>query len=277
MKVRNTFDLVMRDSVSLPESGAPLVGPQALLPQATLRRFASLGSRVPMLSVRLGVVLDRLRCVCADARFTVIWGPLRRTLIWSLFLFALAAYGKSSAETGPPESRAPQAEPIEDGPTGPSSPLPCGPSAPPVVSPPVAPTECRCAPAASRSMAILPDGRVVLNEADATDLRKLPSVGEKRAQAILELRARLGGRFKNFAELRRIRGFGPRTLAKFREHAVLDRPEPPKAPDSASPSPESTETPLPAGRGPTPVLRDPSENGGVVAQGASAPSAGRSQ
>jgi competence protein ComEA len=60
-----------------------------------------------------------------------------------------------------------------------------------------------------------------LNQADAAELRRLPGVGAKRAQAILLLRQRLG-RFQKPADLLRVKGIGPRTLERLLPHVVLD-------------------------------------------------------
>ncbi|MBI4950648.1 MAG: helix-hairpin-helix domain-containing protein [Myxococcales bacterium] len=65
------------------------------------------------------------------------------------------------------------------------------------------------------------DGRVILNLASEPDLRHLPGVGARRAQAILELRGRLG-RFRRLEELLRVRGIGPRMLQRMRPLVVLD-------------------------------------------------------
>lgn len=69
------------------------------------------------------------------------------------------------------------------------------------------------------------DGKVILNEATAAELVALPGVGPARAQAILELRNRLG-KFKKATDLLRVRGIGLRTLQKMTQHFELDRPEP---------------------------------------------------
>lgn len=67
------------------------------------------------------------------------------------------------------------------------------------------------------------DGKVVLNRANIEQLRKLPGVGPKRAQAILDLRAKLG-RFRRATDLLRIKGIGPKSLKKLQPHFVLDPP-----------------------------------------------------
>lgn len=62
---------------------------------------------------------------------------------------------------------------------------------------------------------------VVLNRADAAELRRLPGVGAKRAEAIVLLRQRLG-RFQRARDLLRVKGIGPRTLERMLPHLVLD-------------------------------------------------------
>lgn len=77
---------------------------------------------------------------------------------------------------------------------------------------------------------ILPDGRVVLNDASADELTTLPGIGPARASAIIELRTRLKG-FKKVEDLLRIRGIGWKSLAKLKERVVVSRPlEAPVAP-----------------------------------------------
>jgi competence protein ComEA len=69
------------------------------------------------------------------------------------------------------------------------------------------------------------DGRVILNTASASELTRLPGVGQKRAEAIVKLRERLG-RFRRATDLLRVRGIGVRSLKKMLPHLVLDPPEP---------------------------------------------------
>jgi competence protein ComEA len=87
------------------------------------------------------------------------------------------------------------------------------------------------APAASGSHAepappaagITPDGKVVLNLATESELRKLPGIGKSRARAIVEQRERLG-RFRRLEDLLRVKGIGPKRLAVIRTRLVLDAP-----------------------------------------------------
>jgi competence protein ComEA len=54
-----------------------------------------------------------------------------------------------------------------------------------------------------------PDDPVDLNTARIEDLRRLPGVGAKRAEAILAVRARLpGGRFRQIEDLLKVKGVG---------------------------------------------------------------------
>jgi competence protein ComEA len=68
-----------------------------------------------------------------------------------------------------------------------------------------------------------PDDPVVLNTANVDDLRRLPGVGEKRANAILALRAHLG-RFRAIEDLLKVKGIGRATLKRLRPLVRLDPP-----------------------------------------------------
>jgi len=103
-----------------------------------------------------------------------------------------------------------------------------GPSAPTTESPTPAADDAGTAepspvagPAAGGGL--LPDGRVVLNDATEADLTKLPGIGPSRAQAILALRQRLK-RFRAVEDLLRVKGIGRKMLRRLRPSVVLDRP-----------------------------------------------------
>jgi competence protein ComEA len=68
------------------------------------------------------------------------------------------------------------------------------------------------------------DGKIILNRAGAEDLRKIPGIGPKRAEAILALRTKLK-RFRRPAELLRVKGIGPKSLLRMQPHFVLDDPK----------------------------------------------------
>jgi competence protein ComEA len=79
--------------------------------------------------------------------------------------------------------------------------------------------------AAGTSAGMTEDGKVILNLATVEDLRHLPGVGAKRADAILALRTRLG-HFKHVNDLLRVKGIGVKGLKKILPHLVLDAPKP---------------------------------------------------
>jgi competence protein ComEA len=66
-----------------------------------------------------------------------------------------------------------------------------------------------------------PETPVFLNEADETELRRLPGVGPKRAEAILAFRVRVG-RFRRIEDLLRVKGVGRSTIRKWRPLVRLD-------------------------------------------------------
>jgi competence protein ComEA len=81
-------------------------------------------------------------------------------------------------------------------------------------------------PTNAPSGAVTADGKIILNLADTSDLRHLPGVGPKRAEAIVALRAKLGGRFKRVSDILRVKGIGPKGLKKIEPLVVLDAPKP---------------------------------------------------
>jgi competence protein ComEA len=75
-------------------------------------------------------------------------------------------------------------------------------------------------PARGRASA---DEPVYLNQASVDELRRLPGVGAKRAEAILVLRQRLG-RFQRVEDLLRVKGVGRGAVKKWRPLVRLDAP-----------------------------------------------------
>jgi len=65
---------------------------------------------------------------------------------------------------------------------------------------------------------------VYLNHASIDELRRLPGVGPKRAEAILVLRQRLG-RFQRVEDLLRVKGVGRGAVKKWRPLVRLDAPD----------------------------------------------------
>ncbi|WP_169927919.1 ComEA family DNA-binding protein [Labilithrix luteola] len=60
-----------------------------------------------------------------------------------------------------------------------------------------------------------------LNTASEEDLRRLPGVGAKRAEAILALRRRVG-RFQRLEDLMRVKGIGRAAIRKWRPLVRLE-------------------------------------------------------
>ena len=65
------------------------------------------------------------------------------------------------------------------------------------------------------------DPRVELNTAKLEDLRRLPGIGPRRASAILELRAKLGG-FRRLEDLMRVRGLGRGAMKRLRPLVTIN-------------------------------------------------------
>lgn len=65
-------------------------------------------------------------------------------------------------------------------------------------------------------------GKLNLNTATAEQLDELPGVGPSRAKAILELRQRLGGKFRSPDQLLEVKGIGEKTLEKIKPHVTVE-------------------------------------------------------
>lgn len=65
------------------------------------------------------------------------------------------------------------------------------------------------------------DQKVNINKATIEDLRKIPGIGEKRAQEILDARDSKGG-FKSIDDLLTISGIGQKTLEKMKNEIIID-------------------------------------------------------
>lgn len=76
---------------------------------------------------------------------------------------------------------------------------------------------------------VLPAQRVNLNTASARDLIELPGIGPTKAAAIVDYRAKHGP-FRRVIDLRRVKGFGRKTVAKLRPSLTVDPPNPPPPP-----------------------------------------------
>jgi competence protein ComEA len=104
------------------------------------------------------------------------------------------------------------------------------------VMPPTAPSAVPSVPASAphpTQGSASAEDPVILNTAAADDLRRLPGIGQKRADAILALRTRLG-RFRAIEDLLKVKGIGRATLKRLRPLVRLDGPTPPP-PDAGTP------------------------------------------
>jgi competence protein ComEA len=113
--------------------------------------------------------------------------------------------------------------------------VPQAPAVEPAAPPAEVPAEARAAPEQQpgcdkppASTGVTADGKVILNEASVQELTRLPGIGQRRAEQIVELRTRLK-RFKRLSDLLRVRGIGPRALKRLKPHVVLDAPREPAA------------------------------------------------
>lgn len=66
-------------------------------------------------------------------------------------------------------------------------------------------------------------GPIDVNRAEAAELRKLPGIGPKLSQRIIDERT-LRGPFKSADDLRRVSGIGPKTLERLRPHVIAVPP-----------------------------------------------------
>ena len=62
--------------------------------------------------------------------------------------------------------------------------------------------------------------RIDLNTATLSDLTRLPGIGEKKGQAILDKRTELGG-FRNVDQLLEVRGIGEGILARISPYVTV--------------------------------------------------------
>jgi competence protein ComEA len=148
--------------------------------------------------------------------------PVARAALVATALVVLACIGRSTvagAGAGPSASA-----------TAVTAPAPLAPpvaAAPEVAAVPPRPEQAASTPAAAaptfHAGTASPDDPVTLNTATVDDLRRLPGVGPKRAEAILALRSRLG-RFRAVDDLLKVKGIGRATLRRLRPMVRLDAP-----------------------------------------------------
>ena len=181
------------------------------------------GEAIPVAPRSLAARLGRLR--------SSVWLPLVAKAVGLLAgMLALAAIGASSLANGPGVPLAPSAQHALGmaagmAPAGTSKPATAPAAASVASAEPATDAGTEPSDAGAPSAALTPDGKVILNLAGVSELRRLPGVGPKRAEAILVLRAKLGGRFKRITDLLRVKGIGTKGLKKIEAAAVLDAPK----------------------------------------------------
>jgi competence protein ComEA len=79
-------------------------------------------------------------------------------------------------------------------------------------------------PALAAKKALAPGERIDLNRASASELMRLPGVGEKRAQAIVAQRARQP--FRRPEDVIAVKGLGPAWFAKVKGNVTVGAPSP---------------------------------------------------
>lgn len=95
---------------------------------------------------------------------------------------------------------------------------------PPAAAPPPS-TQAAAEAGGAAAGKATPESPVSLNTATFEDLRRLPGVGPKKAEAILALRTKLG-KFRRPEELMRVKGIGRGTFKKLRPLVRVDEPPP---------------------------------------------------
>ncbi len=176
----------------------------------------SLAARARLALITL---LSYLRDGARRARASPWSSPLARVLLGGAALVLLAVLGGSAlagAERPPGSVPALQdAAPVVLAETVISLPPkePGDGGASPAPPSPAPPQGSARAPGASSKAT--PEDPVSLNEATLEDLRRLPGVGPKKAEAILALRARMG-RFARPEDLLKVKGIGRGTFRKLR-------------------------------------------------------------
>ncbi len=98
----------------------------------------------------------------------------------------------------------------------------------PVPAAPVAAMPVAATPPAAAHGAASPDDPVILNVAEVEDLKRLPGIGPKRAEAILALRTRMG-HLHAVEDLLKVKGIGRATLKRLRPLIRLDPAAPARA------------------------------------------------
>lgn len=166
--------------------------------------------------------------IVARVRASTWLSLLARVALVAAALAVLAWIGRATSAGATVAGASPDAgvASIDAGAVAPPAASPPPPSPPPAPAPPPPPS-------AARGRAS-PDDPVFVNQADETELRRLPGVGAKRAEAIVALRRRVG-RFHRVEDLMRVKGIGRAAIKKWRPLVRFDAPPAPPSPDAGAP------------------------------------------
>ena len=206
----------------------------------------------------------RRRLARARERFLLFlresaWAPVvgrAAAIAAGMILLAVIGAGwlDTSLDLGPPRAEAasvrqrPRSTPA---PTAELAAVAATTSAPPTTSAPgpAAPAAADRAAAGRQAPAT---GPVILNVAGEQELQRLPGVGPAKARAIVAMREKLGGKFRRFEDLMRVRGIKRRSLERIKEHAILDPPAPEEVPAPAPSGSAAPSSSPPGGRATSP-------------------------
>jgi len=126
------------------------------------------------------------------------------------------ASAQAQARPPAPDRVSAASRPARDGPIAPAGlESPAAATSPPAVGARVAPDPCRTRAGPARPIA--------LNSASRAELEELPGIGPAKAQLILDWRGK-HGRFRRIVDLRRVKGFGRKTVMRLAPYLVLDAP-----------------------------------------------------
>lgn len=175
-----------------------------------------------MIEKQRGREEDKALGIVARVRASTWLSMLARVALVAAALAVLAWIGRATSAGATVAGASPDAgaASIEAGAVAPPA---ASPSPPPAPSPPP--------PSSTSRGRASPDDPVFVNRADETELRRLPGVGAKRAEAIVALRRRVG-RFHRVEDLMRVKGIGRAAIKKWRPLVRFDAPPPPPAPNA---------------------------------------------
>ncbi|KEQ27126.1 hypothetical protein ET33_24920 [Paenibacillus tyrfis] len=115
----------------------------------------------------------------------------------------------------------PKGNPVAEKAAAESSPKPAAADSPPEEASAAGAASESAKAAAGKPVESAP-GKINLNTATAKQLDELPGIGASRAQAIVELRKKLGGSFKSVDQLLEVKGIGEKMLKKIKPLVTLE-------------------------------------------------------